>query len=163
MAPEIFDLKTPFYDYRCDMWSVGVVVYALVGGYLPFEGSLKELAVMVTGGEYYFHDEYWTDITREAKNMITGLLQVNPDKRLSAQDALACKWMGLDDEQLSVIDLSTTQQKMRSMTTGKELLKNAVKAVRMTPTGLTVLGLPADATFSLCFVFRLSVPIRWRQ
>jgi serine/threonine protein kinase len=156
MAPEIFDLNTKFYDYRCDMWSVGVVVYALVGGYLPFEGSLKELAAMVTGGEYYFHDEYWTDITREAKHMITGLLQVNPDKRLSAQDAMACKWMGLDDEELSVVDLSTTQQKMRSMTGGKEKLKNAVKAVRMAPTSIDSAGIRyADATFSLFLVLQI--------
>ena len=140
MAPEIFDLKVPYYDYRCDMWSVGVVVYALIGGYLPFEGSLKELAAMVTSGQYYFHDEYWTDITYEAKTLVKGLLQTNPDKRLSAQTALSSKWMGLDDEDLTVSDLSQNQQKMRSMNIGKEKLKNAVKAV-------STLSVPIPAGF----------------
>jgi serine/threonine protein kinase len=129
MAPEVFDLKTDGYDFRCDMWSVGVVVFCLLGGYLPFEGTLQELHVLVTKEEYYFHEEYWKHITPSAKQMISSMLQLSPVVRYSAEQALACKWMGMDDEELSVMDLSDTQNKMRSMTSGKEKLKHVVRAV----------------------------------
>lgn len=132
MAPEVFDLRQNGYDHRCDMWSVGVVVYCLLGGYLPFEGTLKELQKIVCSGRYEFHDEYWRDISHTAKIMISNLLQTNPEKRYTAQQALSCSWMGLDDEELSVMDLSTTKEKFKNITVGAgtEKLKNAVKAVR---------------------------------
>ena len=44
VAPEILDFQVDGYDERCDMWSVGVVTYILLGGYAPFEGEPDELA-----------------------------------------------------------------------------------------------------------------------
>lgn len=130
MAPEIYNSRIKGYNYGCDMWSVGVVVYCLLGGYLPFESStLKELTAKVTCGEYYFHDEYWKSISPSAKEMISGLLQTDPQQRLTAEQALSCTWMGMDDEELSVMDLSPTQTKLGVLATGKEKVKIVAKAV----------------------------------
>ena len=36
MAPEVFDEK---YDNKCDIWSLGVLLYVFMSGYLPFQGD----------------------------------------------------------------------------------------------------------------------------
>lgn len=109
VAPEVLDLQSSGYDQRADMWSVGVVIYILLGGYAPFEGPVQELARAICKADYCFHDKYWSDISDSAKEMIDHLLQVNPVVRLSAENALQCKWMTVEDEALMVTDLSAAK------------------------------------------------------
>ena len=94
------------------MWSVGVVTYILLGGYAPFEGEPDELAQFIIRGEYEFHDKYWADISESAKDMIHNMLQVDPDVRLTAVEALSCEWMGLSPEELAGKDLGGAQTQM---------------------------------------------------
>jgi serine/threonine protein kinase len=112
VAPEILDFQIDGYDERCDMWSVGVVTYILLGGYAPFEGEPDELAQFIIRGEYEFHDKYWADISESAKDMIHNMLQVNPDVRLTAIEALSCEWMGLSPEELAGKDLGGAREQM---------------------------------------------------
>ena len=112
VAPEILDFQVEGYDERCDMWSVGVVTYILLGGYAPIEGPPDELAQFIIRGDYEFHEKYWSDISESAKDMISHMLQVDPQLRLTSEDALCCEWMGLDAEALAVKDLSTTRSQM---------------------------------------------------
>ena len=94
------------------MWSVGVVTYILLGGYAPFEGEPDELAQFIIRGEYEFHNKYWADISESAKDMIHNMLQVDPEIRLTAIDALKCEWMGLSPEELAGKDLGGAQTQM---------------------------------------------------
>ncbi|OEU08739.1 Pkinase-domain-containing protein, partial [Fragilariopsis cylindrus CCMP1102] len=105
VAPEILDFQVEGYDERCDMWSVGVVTYILLGGYAPFEGEPDELAQFIIQGDYEFHDKYWADISESAKDMIHNMLQTDPHVRLTAIEALSCEWMGLSPEELASKDL----------------------------------------------------------
>lgn len=132
MAPEVLNLRVDGYDFRCDMWSVGVVVYCLLGGYLPFEGSLKDLADSVIRGDYRFHEEYWGSVSPSAKRLIYSLLRTDPATRLTASQALESRWIEMDDAELSVKDLSLTKSKMdnmRKISSGKQKVQNAVRAV----------------------------------
>jgi len=113
VAPEVLDLHSPGYDQQADMWSVGVVTYILLGGYAPFDGPVHELANVICRGEYEFHDKYWGDISEAAKTMIRNLLQVDPDKRYSAELALQCPWMIVEEESLTVKDLSGAQAALK--------------------------------------------------
>jgi len=113
VAPEVLDLHSPGYDQRADMWSVGVVVYILLGGYAPFEGPVNELAQVICKGDYCFHDKYWSEISDEAKDMISNLLQVDADHRLSAEEALQCPWMTIEEESLTAKDLSGAQAALK--------------------------------------------------
>jgi serine/threonine protein kinase len=113
VAPEVLDLQSAGYDQRADMWSVGVVVYILLGGYAPFEGPVHELAQAICKADYCFHDKYWSDISEAAKKMISQLLQVDCTKRLSAEEALQCPWMIIEEETLTVKDLSGAQAAMK--------------------------------------------------
>lgn len=130
MAPEIIDTAVKGYDQRCDLWSLGVFAYVLLGGYPPFEGILEDLAKEIILGDFEFHDEYWTGISESAKDMIRSMLVVKPEKRITAAQAMTCKWMQTDEEKLIVKDLSRTQDSIRKkLLAPKDRVKMAVTTV----------------------------------
>ena len=48
------------YGSKCDVWSAGVIVYILIGGYPPFyDDNRKKLFAAIQRGEYKFHKKYW--------------------------------------------------------------------------------------------------------
>ena len=166
MAPEIFNLRTEGYDQRCDLWSVGVVVFALLGGYLPFEGNPKEISVLATRGVYSFHEEYWRDVSPPAKKLISSFLQVDPDRRLSAHQAMSSRWMMMDDAELSVVDLSMTKSRMQHLVTGKEKFKNTVRAVSASMVDEIMFDFTRDRAVVLTHfwnICRLLVPTSFKQ
>jgi calcium/calmodulin-dependent protein kinase (CaM kinase) II/calcium/calmodulin-dependent protein kinase I len=147
VAPEILDFQVEGYDERCDMWSVGVVTYILLGGYAPFEGPPDELAQFIIRGDYEFHDKYWADISESAKDMIHGMLQVDPDVRLTATDALSCEWMGLAAEELASKDLGGARQQMERSapkSSDNDDAKKALQALIKTNKFLSLGGMTGD-------------------
>jgi serine/threonine protein kinase len=67
------------------MWSLGVIVYTLLGGYLPFnvyedqKGSTNaELFDLILSGQFEFHEKYWREVSDDAKDFISSLLVVDP-------------------------------------------------------------------------------------
>jgi len=127
VAPEI--LEGIAYDTKSDMWSLGVIVYILLGGYPPFiEQNQRELFRKIRKGQYEFHEEYWGSVSADAKDMISSLLTVQPAKRLSAKEALNHKWMTQDDSVLAGMDLGTNLTELRKYN-AKRKFKAAVNAV----------------------------------
>ncbi|KAL7531107.1 hypothetical protein ACHAXR_005810 [Thalassiosira sp. AJA248-18] len=127
VAPEI--LEGVAYDTKSDMWSLGVIVYILLGGYPPFiEQNQRELFRKIRKGQYEFHEEYWGSVSADAKDMISCLLTVQPAKRLSAKEALQHKWMTQDDSVLAGQDLGTNLSELRKYN-AKRKFKAAVNAV----------------------------------
>merc|ERR1719492_215712 len=115
MAPEIVeafieDTDQDFqYDKRCDLWSLGVMMYILLCGYPPFSGSCGHECGWASGGacdacqlnlfkniqdgKYEFHQREWGTISPEAKSLIMELLVKTPKRRLSAGDVLQHPWL----------------------------------------------------------------------
>ncbi|CAB9502501.1 MAP kinase-activated protein kinase 2 (Fragment) [Seminavis robusta] len=96
-APEVFnrpeDDTEIGYDERCDIWSCGVVLYVLLGGYAPFEADTSDEMIKVVGkGKFKFHKRYWKHVSRDAKLLIAKMMQVKPDKRCTLEEALASPW-----------------------------------------------------------------------
>lgn len=85
IAPEM--LQHQPYGKPVDMWSVGIVVYEMLTGYQPFfppHACISERAD--------FSDRVWTTVSARAKELVEGLLEADPTKRLTAADALAHGW-----------------------------------------------------------------------
>jgi calcium/calmodulin-dependent protein kinase I len=137
VAPEI--LHGVPYGSKADMWSLGVIAYILLGGYPPFiEQNQRELFRKIKKGQYEFHPEYWGQISPEAKDMISKLLQVDPRKRMSADSALRCSWIEGSDDVLSGQDLGTNLTQFRKYN-AKRKLRQAVLTL-MATNKMTSLG-----------------------
>jgi len=92
VAPEV--LGAAGYDKEVDLWSIGVITYLLLCGYPPFYGeSLPEVFEQILKGHFEFNAPYWDNISAEAKDFIKKLLMVDPDKRLTAENALQHPWI----------------------------------------------------------------------
>mmetsp|Transcript_23471 Transcript_23471/g.49127 ORF Transcript_23471/g.49127 Transcript_23471/m.49127 type:complete len:343 (+) Transcript_23471:1-1029(+) len=127
VAPEI--LRKEWYGTKADMFSMGVIVFILLGGYPPFYAdSQKDLLLMCRSGQFEFDREYWGKISIEVKNMIRRLLVVNPDKRLSAEDVLSHPWMTTDKNVLQAADLSKSQAALKKYNARKRF-KKAINSI----------------------------------
>jgi len=92
VAPEV--LKNEPYGKAVDMWSLGVILYILLCGFPPFyHESTAQLYKQIKRGEYDFPDPYWTDISPAAKDLVRGLLTVDPSKRLTGPQVLQHPWI----------------------------------------------------------------------
>jgi len=103
VAPEV--LSATGYDKEVDLWSCGVITYLLLCGFPPFYGeTLQEVFEQIMKAEYDFPDPYWTEITKEAKDLIRKLLVVDAEKRLTATQALQHPWVhnGGPDKSLNI-------------------------------------------------------------
>mmetsp|Transcript_23097 Transcript_23097/g.35174 ORF Transcript_23097/g.35174 Transcript_23097/m.35174 type:complete len:356 (+) Transcript_23097:197-1264(+) len=128
VAPEILT-GTP-YDESADMWSVGVILYILLGGYPPFiDDNQRKLFRKIRKGQYEFHEEYWGPVSDDAKNLISNLLCVRAERRLTAREALQCNWIALaSDASLEKNDMMGNLIAMRRFN-GKRKFRAAVKSV----------------------------------
>ncbi|XP_067471949.1 myosin light chain kinase, smooth muscle isoform X2 [Thunnus thynnus] len=92
VAPEVISFEPV--GLATDMWSIGVICYILLSGESPFQGnSDAETLALVTAAQWEFDDESFEEITDEAKNFISSLLNKDTRRRMSCKEALAHPWM----------------------------------------------------------------------
>lgn len=91
IAPEVLQSS---YNEKCDLWSIGVVLYVLLCGKPPFPGdSQKEIIENVISGIYHFEYTPFKYVSEEAKELIRRLLVIDVGERLSAADAYEYPWI----------------------------------------------------------------------
>ncbi|XP_015243273.1 PREDICTED: MAP/microtubule affinity-regulating kinase 3 isoform X12 [Cyprinodon variegatus] len=111
-APELFQGKK--YDGpEVDVWSLGVILYTLVSGSLPFDGqNLKELRERVLRGKYRIPFYMSTD----CENLLKRFLVLNPAKRGTLEQIMKDRWInsGFEEDELKPYtepELDITDQK----------------------------------------------------
>jgi len=90
MAPEVIRRK---YDEKCDLWSIGVIMYILLTGRPPFDGNDDdEILENVKKGVYDTYSYPYPLLSSHSKDLINKLLQYDPKKRISADQAIEHPW-----------------------------------------------------------------------
>lgn len=83
-APEI--MQRLGHGKPVDMWSMGVITYTLLCGYSPFRSeNMTDLLQECSSGRVVFHERYWRDVSKDAKDFIKLLLQPDPYRRLTSK------------------------------------------------------------------------------
>jgi calcium/calmodulin-dependent protein kinase I len=127
VAPKI--LEGIAYGTKCNMWSLLVIIYIILGGYPPFNKQNQfELFREIRKGQYEFHKEYWGSVLADAKDLISSLMTVQPSKRITADQALQHRWMLQDARVLATQDLGNNLSELRKYNANKKF-KAAINVV----------------------------------
>ncbi|KAM6153751.1 calcium/calmodulin-dependent protein kinase type 1D isoform 3-T3 [Erethizon dorsatum] len=95
VAPEVLAQKP--YSKAVDCWSIGVIAYILLCGYPPFyDENDSKLFEQILKAEYEFDSPYWDDISDSAKDFIRNLMEKDPNKRYTCEQAARHPWIAGD-------------------------------------------------------------------
>ena len=120
--PEV--LKNKGYDSGAvDMWSTGVILYILLCGFPPFyEEELPALFEQILHARYDFPSPWWDNVSKEAKDLVKGLLTIDPVQRLTAAQVLQMPWV----TGAPTTDLAGAQAAMKKYNATRKLKKAAM-------------------------------------
>ncbi|KAJ6231530.1 serine/threonine-protein kinase fhke-related [Anaeramoeba flamelloides] len=91
-APETLTVGS--FGKECDLWSCGVILYILLSGLMPFHQKRKTpLHQQILWAQYNFPEDVFKNISLAGKNLIRRLIQINPEHRLTAEEALEHPWI----------------------------------------------------------------------
>eukprot|EP00918_Siedleckia_nematoides_P015032 GHVU01032605.1.p1 GENE.GHVU01032605.1~~GHVU01032605.1.p1 ORF type:complete len:255 (+),score=58.33 GHVU01032605.1:387-1151(+) len=127
IAPEVLHGT---YDEKCDVWSVGVILYILLSGCPPFYGSSEyEILKRVETGKYSFNLPQWKKVSEMAKDLIRRMLTYVPSMRITAREALEHEWVKsmTQNEAVShdISNLEATMKNMRQFQASQKLAQAA--------------------------------------
>jgi len=107
VAPEV--LRGTGYDKTADIWSLGVIMYLMVRGYLPFDAHDVNVILKNTlRAEIPIEDEHFEKVSPEAKDLIKRFLHKDPSKRISLKDAITHPWIQKREELKKYIGVNKT-------------------------------------------------------
>lgn len=107
-APEMIAGKK-YLGLNADIWSCGVVLFAMVCGYLPFEDPNTTLLYKkIIAGDYTMPKF----VSAQARDLIQGLLTTDPERRLKLRDIKSHPWFtqGCEGPIRSVVGIKVGQQ-----------------------------------------------------
>lgn len=90
ISPEIISDQPSGYGLPVDIWAIGVIVYFMLCGYMPFDCETdEETKTAILSCDYLFEpSEYWNHITDNAKDFIKQCFTLDPSKRPTARELL---------------------------------------------------------------------------
>lgn len=155
VAPEILCYEP--ITKKTDMWSLGVLTYVLLTGFLPFGGETdQETFVQISRCELDFPAELFDDISPQAIDFIKSLLLRQPERRMSVRECLSHPWMNIDKRPESPLSLdiksfSTTKPKeniiplaLHSIKAESALSSETVSAISTTKSESDVKPTPSE-------------------
>ncbi len=175
MAPEVVDVFITndyiyddeeeddlSYNKKCDLWSLGIIAYILLCGYVPFSGRCGNeecgwdrgencedcqiyLFEAIKEGHVEFHEKYWNNVSTSAKDLIRKLLVTDAEDRLTAVEVLQHPWIVSGGSQTNLFTPSKLQQQTsirdledfasRAMAVNRAYEADPAAATGVVPTG----------------------------
>eukprot|EP00803_Ostreobium_quekettii_P004365 evm.model.scf_394.1 EVM.evm.TU.scf_394.1 scf_394:12902-20036(+) len=143
IAPEVL-LRN--YGQKCDLWSTGVLAYQLLTGRLPFSGdegfplsqqymdkqmfTNKQAFRAVLYGDLDFVMPPWDELSPQAMDFVKSLLQREPEKRPTAEQALEHEWLSEGEGGASTMPLNASLvQRLQRFGTYGRLKQAALRKV----------------------------------
>lgn len=122
MAPEVHNMEN--YDEKVDMWSIGVMLFLLLSGSLPF--LPPRLVEKAERQDYDFSGKLWSGVSDAAKDLVVRLLVADPKKRYGVEQTLSHPW--ITGENREDIDLNATKKAI-ALFSAKRKFKGMAHAV----------------------------------
>lgn len=92
VAPEIVERER--YGPPVDVWGCGLLLYLMLCGRLPFSGNdPSDTLEMIRVCDLKLDDEEWSDVSFGARTLVRGMLQKDPRRRITIEQALAHSWL----------------------------------------------------------------------
>ncbi|OMJ67756.1 hypothetical protein SteCoe_34991 [Stentor coeruleus] len=111
VAPEVIDKN---YDEKCDVWSLGVILYVMLCGSPPFYGKTTEdIYKSIKTKEVIFRSKNWETVSENAKSLIIRMLNKDPIKRLSIDEVYSDPW--IQNKKNNVSDMPLTKISLENM------------------------------------------------
>ncbi|NXS58513.1 KCC1A kinase, partial [Brachypteracias leptosomus] len=128
VAPEVLAQKP--YSKAVDCWSIGVIAYILLCGYPPFyDENDAKLFEQILRAEYEFDSPYWDDISDSAKDFIQHLMEKDPGKRFTCEQALQHPWIAGDTALDKNIHQSVSEQIQKNFAKSKWKVSTGCRGV----------------------------------
>ncbi|XP_055869214.1 peripheral plasma membrane protein CASK-like isoform X5 [Biomphalaria glabrata] len=129
MAPEVIDRKP--YGKPVDMWGCGVLLFILLGGGPPFCGTKERLYDIIVKGNYVMKPKQWDNISLQGKDLVHRLLEKDPEKRITVEQALEHPWIK-NKKDVPRVHLHETVEELKKFNSRRKL-KGAIMAAVASP------------------------------
>ena len=91
----------PLITHQVDLWSAGVICFLLLSDEFPFWADNEEdLVEIIREGDFSFSCSHWNSVSDNAKDFVSKLLEVDEEKRMSAEEALFHPWIRQETEKM---------------------------------------------------------------
>lgn len=127
-APEV--LTCTGHGKPCDIWSLGVITYTILSGYSPFRSeTIEEFIDEVADPNFLvFHERYWNTISPQAKDFITKMLEIDPDRRPDIHELNRHPWIVDEAVPNATTDLLPN---IRPGFNARQKLRKGIEAIRL--------------------------------
>ena len=91
VSPEVL-LRTP-YNKEVDIWSLGIILFYMLCGHLPFKGdNQSDIADKIVNDNLEFDENEWKNMSKDVKKLIAGCLVKEPEERITIEEFLNHAW-----------------------------------------------------------------------
>ena len=92
VSPEVL-MRTP-YNKEVDIWSLGIILFYMLCGHLPFKGSNQSIvADKIVNDDLEFDEGEWKNMSKDVKKLISGCLIKEPEERITIEEFLNHPWI----------------------------------------------------------------------
>lgn len=137
-APEVLKMASQpgnqeGYSESCDIWSLGVILFAMLSGHAPFYSRSRtdptaSIMQRIREGDFRMDGESWKHVSIGAKNLTKGLLTVDPRKRLHMDQLINSRWLSIDPSSFLNSHYLMTPSVLSATPTAERRLKQTYNA-----------------------------------